>query len=302
MSTRAIIARPTDDGWQGTYHHSDGYPTHLGKVLHNACREFFDGSPEAMLKFIIDEHPGGWSFLGNGDPSTATGYADYDHPTRVSFPVDPSVEADMAAYRADQRRPRCYCHSLREGDRGSDARVTQADVADLWDIEWTYICTPDKLMIFMGCTEMQAVGAIRWDEEVSDERWGKIQCGENFERCTHIASFHVPNLPDEYKRVGMAILTGAQQPEVDDAIAFEIKGVRVVPTGSGHSEGFYADRGMGKSGERVGGTRWFGSVEFPDGTRKDVPLWSQKTRKPCQGVVPIYPKTLIELTKEAVSP
>ena len=33
MSTRSLIARKTEDGFEGTYHHWDGYPTGLGYTL-----------------------------------------------------------------------------------------------------------------------------------------------------------------------------------------------------------------------------------------------------------------------------
>src|SRR3990170_984931 len=33
MSTRAVLARQTSDGWEGVYQHSDGYPTGLGREL-----------------------------------------------------------------------------------------------------------------------------------------------------------------------------------------------------------------------------------------------------------------------------
>lgn len=30
MSTRSAIARPAGDGWEGRYHHFDGYPSGVG--------------------------------------------------------------------------------------------------------------------------------------------------------------------------------------------------------------------------------------------------------------------------------
>ena len=33
MSTRSIIARKTDEGFIGTYHHWDGYPSGVGQVV-----------------------------------------------------------------------------------------------------------------------------------------------------------------------------------------------------------------------------------------------------------------------------
>ena len=49
MSTRSMIAIKTDDGFTGTYHHWDGYPTALGEYL--------------AMEFQNAEH--GWDYLKN---------------------------------------------------------------------------------------------------------------------------------------------------------------------------------------------------------------------------------------------
>lgn len=68
MSTRSVIARREgDSGFVGVYHHWDGYPSGLGKDLVDLCRSKFDGDVDSMLKFVIDEHGGGWSSLNAGE-------------------------------------------------------------------------------------------------------------------------------------------------------------------------------------------------------------------------------------------
>ena len=61
MSTRGVIARVQGDGWKGIYHHSDSYPTWLGRELWRALQNEYEGDVEALLKDAVDEHPGGWS-------------------------------------------------------------------------------------------------------------------------------------------------------------------------------------------------------------------------------------------------
>lgn len=293
MSTRAIIARPTDAGWEGVYSHFDGYPTGLGKKLHTGCREQFGGDVDAMLRFIIDDHLGGWSTLGNLDATKAAGYTD----TRPDFATPDEDPVQAAIYKAHVEAPRCYCHSERPGDAGDDLR-THEDAKDAYDIEWTYICSPEHLMVFKGCFEMTPVGSVEWDAEVSDERWGTIECGENYERCTHYAWVHFPDLPAEYRDMSMDLLMGARKPEPHDAIGYMVNGVEVKCRKSGHAESYYAECGLADNGERRGGTRWFGEVEYPDGNRKYVPLYSQKTKRFCAGVTPIYPPTLAEMRQK----
>jgi hypothetical protein len=72
MATRALIGRLT--GWdgnypmgEGVYHHWDGYPAGLGAVLFKLFRDEYQGDMEKMLKEIVDDHPGGWSYLADRD-------------------------------------------------------------------------------------------------------------------------------------------------------------------------------------------------------------------------------------------
>jgi len=64
MSTRAVIARQTNDGWEGVYQHSDGYHTGLGRELWLALHHEHGGNVLAFVHAVIDSHPGGWSHLG----------------------------------------------------------------------------------------------------------------------------------------------------------------------------------------------------------------------------------------------
>ncbi|MFD7017512.1 hypothetical protein [Streptomyces sp. NPDC059928] len=64
MSTRSVIARPTDTGYAGTYVHWDGYPSHHLPLLLAAHQYTFGSDTEALARYLIDDAPEGWSFLG----------------------------------------------------------------------------------------------------------------------------------------------------------------------------------------------------------------------------------------------
>lgn len=76
MSTRSVIARKNGTGFTGVYHHWDGYPSGLGATLFELRNKHFKGDTAAMLAFLIDEHPAGWSTINGADflypPSTGS--------------------------------------------------------------------------------------------------------------------------------------------------------------------------------------------------------------------------------------
>lgn len=133
MSTRAAIARPAaDGGWEGRYHHFDGYPTGLGKALFDLYHGHFNRDVRAMQKFLIDDHPAGWSSIIGTD-----------------FTLPPGFN------RGNQ--PKCYCHGDRsEGPfeplrcKGSDHHGDHCDGSEcdpVW-IEWAYVLGPEGMAVY----------------------------------------------------------------------------------------------------------------------------------------------------------
>ena len=93
MSTRSIIARKTKEGFMGTYHHWDGYPTALGFTLYHMYKK--GANLNGMLSLLIDDHPAGWSSINGVDWTQPIGYvADYEKGRELNA-------------------PQCFCH----GDR-----------------------------------------------------------------------------------------------------------------------------------------------------------------------------------------
>lgn len=126
MSTRAVIARKTETGFQGVYHHWDGYPSGLGKTLFALRNGHFHKDTGEMLKVLIDQHPAGWSTINGTDWTKKPGY----HERR--FKDSDKVPA-----------PQCYCHGDRK-EKGSV--ITQANASDC-GCEYAYVFDGDTMLI-----------------------------------------------------------------------------------------------------------------------------------------------------------
>src|SRR5262245_9375701 len=135
MSTRAVIAEPRGDEWRGRYHHSDGYPSGLGRELWGKIAHY---GPERVRKFLIHEHTG-WSFILDADWLQTPGFVNYD---RRYAHVD-------GEFKRLDFRPQCYCHGERAEKgwwitrRGNDGGT-----------EWVYII--GKLAMTVETRDWQA--------------------------------------------------------------------------------------------------------------------------------------------------
>ena len=107
MSTRSIIARKTEDGFEGTCHHWDGYPIGLGYSLWYMY-QVGGRDLEGMLKLLIDEHPAGWSTINGVDWDQPIGY--------------------IAGYEKgrEMNAPQCFCH----GDRSETVDEPYTNLTD----------------------------------------------------------------------------------------------------------------------------------------------------------------------------
>jgi hypothetical protein len=111
MSTRAVIARATghEGEFKGIYSHWDGYPTNLGKRLWKIVH---DRGLTNALRFMIDQHPAGWSVAGE----------------------------------------ECYCHPKREREAEGPNPFTHKDVGKDSDIEWVYVFDEENNRLFVRDT------------------------------------------------------------------------------------------------------------------------------------------------------
>lgn len=148
MSTRSVIARPTDLGFQGRYHHFDGYPTGLGAFLHRAYHEQFDGDLDAMLALLIDAHPAGWSTIIDADLSLEPGFLNHGHPGSYHRKYVDGAWVPNPDYIPQAR---CYCH----GDRSEEGHLWTCScptgaICGGWSIEYAYVLVPQGIEVWYG--------------------------------------------------------------------------------------------------------------------------------------------------------
>lgn len=124
----SVIARPTDEGFAGRYVHNNGQPDVRLPLLRQLYAGPFRSDLDAMLTFLLDDHPAGWSQLGT-DPTADTGWIN---------PMPPIGDNGF----------RCYCH----GDRGDAAGLNTQDNTTPELADWIYVLHPDGIEV------------IEWDE------------------------------------------------------------------------------------------------------------------------------------------
>ncbi|WP_327349622.1 hypothetical protein OG772_20280 [Streptomyces sp. NBC_01321] len=109
MSTRAIVARPTEGGgFAGRYLHQDGDPATAMRLLRDFVLLGHSGNVEAATRILLDEHPFGWIDL-------------------------PDAESDGE----------CFCHSVETASRLDTGLLTHESDAD---VEYAYVLHPDRLV------------------------------------------------------------------------------------------------------------------------------------------------------------
>jgi len=131
MSTRGCIARSTGEGtFKGVYHHWDGYPSGLGATLFQIYRTHFGRDLEAMLNFLIDQHPAGWSTINNADFKLPAGFQEPKYRQKRNDDADYSKPIPHG--------PICYCHGERHEEPSA---ITEEDDCGM---EWAYVFDVDK--------------------------------------------------------------------------------------------------------------------------------------------------------------
>jgi hypothetical protein len=283
MSTRGIIARSTGEStFAGRYHHWDSYPSGLGVALVELYRGHFKHDLTRMLQVLLDKHPAGWSTIVHKDFNLKPGYTNVG-----SRPDGMSIEEFQN--QPLNRRPQCYCHGHRheEGflhDEKSDCGA-----------EWAYVSDEEEKVLHVldrekhevsGEYHWQGVGRIDLDCEDSIN-WMTIECGENFERCSHYAWKH--DLVPRTCNLATQTWLGNRSLEFHDAIAFIVAGKRYKATGSGGNSDY-----LRRTGKNFPSNTWVSSVVAGNGRRLELPvaiITSDGTYSPLQGVTWIYPPT-----------
>lgn len=152
MSTRATIARATNlgglIGWEGRYHHSDGYPEGLGAALFELWNGHFEKNTEAMMKFLLEDHQGGWSNIIGTDFNKPAGYGSPDG-------------------------PRCYCHGERSEGPYEMNRFPERP-SQVGGDDYLYVLGKDKMVIFKDVNDTwQELATVKLDGP--EPEWDKLR-------------------------------------------------------------------------------------------------------------------------------
>jgi hypothetical protein len=197
MSTRGIVGTAHDGGFTGRYFHSDAYPSWTGPRLLELYREH--GSAQAVIDHLLKPGQAGyWSNIGGE-------WAEHEH------------YCELIANNEDAGAEWAWLLSERGIDVVAAMRATgkkaQGMFGGIGDVVWTH------------------VGRVAW--EASEVDWGRIECGEDLERCIHYAWKHFPAA--EGSRLGTAVWLGREQPGEHDVseLIVNFTGRRIRLGGSG---------------------------------------------------------------------
>jgi hypothetical protein len=265
VSTRGIVARvgKNEGEFSGRYTHSDSMPMSRGPLLWKMLHEEFTGDLKRMLRYLIDEHKAGWSSL-------------------------------IPEHRS------CYCHPENtnradfKGRRPEPAQTfTHKNVTDS-DAEWLYVFDVNEWRLCVRDLRHDAESIVDLKgPEPTPEQWRIIECGENFERCSHYAWAH--NLVPRTCNLSTQTWLGRKPLDFHDACAFIISGKRYTATGSGGQSDFYnsVSHRFGKDFKPFPRGTWIASVKAGNGRRMEFPVAKIDGEKytPFPGVVWVYPPT-----------
>lgn len=163
MSTRGVIARATVTGFNGRYHHWDSYPSALGATLYALYNGHFQKDLPAMLAYLIDEHPAGWSTINERDFTKAPGF--------------------------DRPGPQCYCHGARTevGWECTESNTVESGC------EWAYVFRTEH-----GKTLMDVLSSYRPD---GAKMIGMFGCGDPAARWYRIATVDLNAADPDWKAI-----------------------------------------------------------------------------------------------------
>ncbi|MDX3766445.1 MULTISPECIES: hypothetical protein [unclassified Streptomyces] len=126
MGTRAVVARPTPQGFTGRIFLNDGTPGTAVAVLRGFVLNVQEGDVEAAARVLIDDHPGGW----------------------IDVP-DPDC------------RGRCLCHDAPPINGPASTEPTTEQTAS--EAEYVYVLHPERLAVLApGGDGWEEIGSTPW--------------------------------------------------------------------------------------------------------------------------------------------
>lgn len=150
MSTHGIIARGTKEKWKGRFHGTDAYPDGLGQTLWLEYRRYFNHDIKAMTKYLIDDHPAGWSCIVGFDFTKPAGRYD---------PLDaPSDRFEWMKWYQSYG-PQCYCHGPGILNVNQQHELLTSEGNHV--VSWLYVIEEEtrQLHVFAGSDETRELYA-----------------------------------------------------------------------------------------------------------------------------------------------
>jgi hypothetical protein len=175
----------------------------------------------------------------------------------------------------------CYCHPKRHRDAETEPNWFTHENTES-DIEWIYAFDVEANRMYVRDNRHDAEEIV--DLTGPEPDWNVLECGANWERCSHYACFHFPELSGS--NLGMQTYLGRREFEMHDAVAFIINGKRYASTGSGGNSDYLA----GHTHNPYPRNCWVASLTRC-GHRKDVVVAKIQDGKytPYPGVAWVFP-------------
>jgi hypothetical protein len=281
MSTRGCIAFAKEVGtnqteWEGRYHHSDSYPTGLGRELWKQFREHFGGNFGAARQFFFVNHPAGFSTILGADLLMPCGYED-DY--TKGYEKLPDGRPDFS--KPLPHGARCFCHGNHH-----EKEDTWTDKDDTSDLQWLYVFADTGYTVELRVSrsvatskkDAEGYSITRWQQvaviDMSDSTepdWERIECGKDLEYCRHVAEYHFPELSGtSMERLSVATFLGRESLDTNDVRTFKVGDHIFDYAGS-------AIKGTDPSGAQV----WIASVKPRDPltTLRHIPMHLIRARK-----------------------
>lgn len=231
MSTNALIGTlDTRTGqYRAAYVHGSAYPTEFGPQIAQFIAQ--EGGPHTTVATLLDY--GSWSFLSPGWAPTAT-----VHPSAAAARADQSWDGTVPGW------------GLAHNDDATDpleGTVNLApDAAAPIDADWAYLFdqTWDTLHVFDREGEHVAALPVHLLADMDQRAWQDVECGREFERCSHYATAHFTDVPAESARLSTRQWIGMEPLGPEDVSIVIWTGATLLNTsGRFYEDGLYRRTG-----------------------------------------------------------
>lgn len=269
MSTQGFIGTLDEHGLlHGRTVCTDGYPSGLGRQLVLLLARL-DGDLDTLLSTLLRYEV--WGAIS----------------ARYPAELDPEVYGPKDQFVAVEGFGRAHADGRNRAVKVLFGRLNDATNTEY---AWGYFFTTRdpataELIVTEGAMELARIPVRGLARYVECAAWHEIECGAHYERCSHMAWYHFPEVA-RGSRLSTATWLGLEPLSARDAVAAVYRGVRYQLTGSGRSGGYTWRSGQPKGRTGV----WYAEGRTDTGGEGEIPIYWTKSEKPYQGVTLIYPE------------